>query len=135
MRRSLSDPGAQSELLAERGFQMPLSWKNTKLASRYRQTQRGGALHQPADFRMAPHTQPLHLIRTTLPPQTQSGCYARPALERGNSRMRLLVAAKIALHKAGAKGGNPGSPIPAGGASLGTMYTFVSRGAWFIRAI
>ncbi len=49
--------------------------------------------------------------------------------------MRLPVAAKIALQSAGAKGGSPGSPIPAGGASLGTMYTFVSRGATFMRAI
>ena len=40
----------------------------------------------------------------------------------------LAVAAKIALHNAGAMGGTPGSPTPPGGASLGTMCTRVSRG-------
>ena len=45
----------------------------------------------------------------------------RSALETGSSRMRLPVAAKIALHKAGANGGTPGSPTPAGGAVLSTM--------------
>ena len=33
----------------------------------------------------------------------------------GSSRMRLPVAAKIALQMAGAIGGTPGSPTPAGG--------------------
>ena len=32
--------------------------------------------------------------------------------------MRLPVAAKIALHSAGAKGGTPGSPTPLGGVSM-----------------
>jgi hypothetical protein len=36
----------------------------------------------------------------------------------GKSRTRLPVAAKIALQIAGAIGGTPGSPTPAGGASL-----------------
>src|ERR1700686_1853036 len=59
---------------------------------------------------------------------------AKPARLNGNSRTRLPVAAKIALQSAGAKGGRPGSPIPAGGASLGTMWMYVSRGASFMRA-
>ena len=51
-----------------------------------------------------------------------SGTYAPAiALERGNSRILLPVAAKIALQTAGANGGTPGSPTPAGGASLSTM--------------
>ena len=49
--------------------------------------------------------------------------YANPAFVNGNSRMRFPVAAKIALHSAGANAGNPGSPIPPGGASLSTMCT------------
>ena len=48
--------------------------------------------------------------------------------------MRLPVAAKIALHSAGANGGTPTSPIPPGTASLSTMWTWVSRGAAFMRA-
>ena len=43
----------------------------------------------------------------------------------GSSRTRFAVAAKIALHSAGANGGTPGSPTPAGGASLSTIYTLV----------
>jgi hypothetical protein len=43
----------------------------------------------------------------------------------GNSRMRLPVAAKMALQNAAIKGGTPGSPTPAGGALLSTIYTFV----------
>jgi hypothetical protein len=55
------------------------------------------------------------------------------AFDSGNSRIRFPVAAQMALYNAGAKGGTPGSPTPAGGASLSTMYTFVLRGAEFIR--
>ena len=47
----------------------------------------------------------------------------------GSARRRLPVAVKMALHKAGAMGGTPGSPTPAGGASLGTICTSISRGA------
>ena len=43
--------------------------------------------------------------------------------DSGNSRTRLPVAAKIALQKAGANGGTPGSPTPAGGASLSIRCT------------
>src|SRR3981189_3951817 len=43
----------------------------------------------------------------------------------GRRRIRLPVAAKIALPSAGAIGGTPGSPTPPGGASLSTMYTCV----------
>ena len=52
----------------------------------------------------------------------------------GRSRTRLPVAAKIALQMAGAIGGTPGSPTPAGGASLATMCTRVLSGASFMRA-
>ena len=38
----------------------------------------------------------------------------------GNSRTRFPVAAKIALHSAGAIGGTPGSPVPTGIASEAT---------------
>lgn len=43
--------------------------------------------------------------------------------------MRFPVAAKIALTRAGAKGGTPGSPTPLGGlsASAGTLCTLVTR--------
>jgi len=41
--------------------------------------------------------------------------------ESGSSRMRFPVAAKIALQRAGANGGTPGSPTPAGGALLLVM--------------
>ena len=49
--------------------------------------------------------------------------------DSGNSRTRLPVAANTALHNAGANGGTPGSPTPAGGASLSTMCTSTLRGA------
>ncbi len=39
----------------------------------------------------------------------------------GNCRIRLPLAAKIALQIAGAIGGVPGSPIPPGGSPLGTI--------------
>jgi hypothetical protein len=42
-------------------------------------------------------------------------------LASGSSRILFPVAAKIALQTAGANGGTPGSPTPAGGASLSTM--------------
>jgi hypothetical protein len=41
----------------------------------------------------------------------------------GSARMRLPVAAKIALQIAGAIAGTPGSPTPPGGAWLSTMWT------------
>src|SRR3954453_10119903 len=51
--------------------------------------------------------------------------------------MRLPVAAKIALHSAGANGGTPGSPTPLGCTSIecSTMCTRVSRGDSSMRAI
>ncbi len=52
----------------------------------------------------------------------------------GSDRMRLPVAAKIALHSAGANGGSPGSPTPPGGASLSTMTTSMTAGASGSRA-
>src|SRR3989441_7837392 len=53
----------------------------------------------------------------------------------GRCRMRLPVAAKIALHNAGAIGGTPGSPTPPSGAleSPGIRWTRISRGACAIR--
>ena len=49
--------------------------------------------------------------------------------------MRLPVAAKMALHSAGANGGNPGSPTPLDGTSipLGTIQTWVIGGDSSIR--
>ncbi len=44
----------------------------------------------------------------------------------GSSRKRFPVAANIALASAGAMGGTPGSPTPAGGAGLSTRCTWVS---------
>src|SRR5262249_46471262 len=48
----------------------------------------------------------------------------------GRRRMRLPVAAKIALHSAGAKGGKPGSPTPPDGPArlLGPTQTWVIGG-------
>ena len=43
--------------------------------------------------------------------------------------MRVPVMVNSALQIAGAMGGTPGSPTPVGAPSLGTMYTFVCRGA------
>ncbi len=45
------------------------------------------------------------------------------ASRTGNLRTRFPVAAKIALHKAGATGGTPGSPMPPIASLLGTMCT------------
>ena len=82
------------------------------------------AEHSPASFLSAPA--PASFARP--PGQARPGLrgswwgLARYALfERGNSRIRFPVAAKIALQTAGANGGTPGSPTPAGGASLSTM--------------
>src|SRR5271156_1774710 len=52
----------------------------------------------------------------------------------GRLRIRLPVAAKIALQIAGDIGGTPGSPTPAGGAELGTIWMCVSTGASLMRA-
>src|ERR1700694_215206 len=53
----------------------------------------------------------------------------------GSSRMRFPVAAQMALIKAGANGGTPGSPTPLGGvsASTGTRCTLATRGAQVVR--
>jgi hypothetical protein len=67
-------------------------------------------------------------------PVARNPCYTNLVLFNGNSRTRLPVAAKIALHSAGTNGGTPGSPIPAGGESLSTKCTFVCNGASRIRA-
>jgi len=61
--------------------------------------------------------------------------HASSCLPIGSARMRLPVAAKIALHSAGANGGTPGSPIPPGATaqSEGVMCVFVTTGASSIR--
>src|SRR5258706_14110494 len=53
----------------------------------------------------------------------------------GRLRMRLPVAAKIALHRAGAIGGTPGSPAPPSGTpkSGATRGTRMWRGGGFMR--
>lgn len=43
----------------------------------------------------------------------------------GRSRGVLPVSLAIALAKAGARGGRPGSPMPVGGSALGTMCTAI----------
>ena len=61
-------------------------------------------------------------LRRPWNPTLQKTCGAPDyAFESGSSRIRFPVAAKIALQTAGANGGTPGSPTPAGGASLSTM--------------
>src|SRR3989442_1204706 len=45
----------------------------------------------------------------------------------GSLRIRLPVAANIALQTAGAMGGVPGSPTPPGASLLGTMCTSTTR--------
>src|SRR5581483_7760327 len=67
-------------------------------------------------------------------PPAQSALYTSLVLLIGNSRMRFPVAAKIALQIAGAIGGTPGSPTPAGSAPFCTRVTCTSRGASLIRA-
>src|SRR6266536_1240878 len=57
-----------------------------------------------------------------------------PTFPMGSLRIRLPVAAKIALHTAGAIGGVPGSPTPPCASVLGTMYTSIA-GIAFIRSI
>lgn len=53
----------------------------------------------------------------------------------GKVRIRMPVAAKIALQSAGAAAGRPGSPKPVGGASDLTNSTSTTAGACFIRNI
>src|SRR5258708_3204500 len=48
---------------------------------------------------------------------------AKSSARIGNLRMRLPVAAKIALHSAGTTGGTESSPEPVGFSVLGTMWT------------
>src|SRR6185369_13789051 len=51
----------------------------------------------------------------------------------GSVRTRMPVAAKIALHTAGAAAGRPGSPRPVGGASDLMKCTSANGGDWVIR--
>src|SRR5260370_3839723 len=59
------------------------------------------------------------------PTQRRRDRQLRPSLVIGRSLTRLPDAAKMALQNAATNGGTPGSPTPAGGASLSIMYTFV----------
>ena len=66
-------------------------------------------------------------------PEAKTVLHTSFAFDSGNSRKRFPVAANTALHNAGANGGTPGSPTPAGGASLSTMCTSTLRGARSMR--
>src|SRR5690606_13214373 len=58
----------------------------------------------------------------------------RSCFASGRERMRLPVAAKIALHSAGITGGSGGSPRPVGGLSVLRKCTSISGGAWVSRS-
>ena len=76
--------------------------------------------------------------RVALPPPSSDGCLGlrpkplpRPYAENpsslmGSVRTRCPVAAKMALHTAGARGGSAGSPSPVGSWSLATKCTSTS---------
>jgi hypothetical protein len=53
----------------------------------------------------------------------QSGVSAEKMAGNGRLRRRLPVRLKMALAKAGASGGRPGSPMPVGASADGTMNT------------
>ena len=74
------------------------------------------------------------LDRADSRPQKTVCAHTSFVFDSGSSRTRLPVAANTALHRAGANGGTPGSPTPAGGASLFTICTSTWRGARFMRA-
>ena len=56
-----------------------------------------------------------------LPSRDRKGVDYASCFLIGSSRIRLPVAANIALQMAGDMGGTPGSPTPAGGSELGTI--------------
>ncbi len=62
----------------------------------------------------------VHASASATPPTAASSALRSRVVPSGSSRNRLPVAAKSALATAGAIGGTPGSPTPAGGASLST---------------
>src|SRR5260370_37821413 len=68
-------------------------------------------------------------------PRLRHFCQAANWSPIGRRRIRLPVAAEIALHSAGAKGGSPGSPTPLDGTSIpfSTMCTSVTDGDSSIR--
>src|ERR1700692_562209 len=68
--------------------------------------------------------------RRVRPPQIER----RSWFVTGSARMRWPVAAKIALHKAGASGGTGGSPTPPQKSPLGTI-TLTTSGASAMRSI
>src|SRR5690606_13472354 len=76
------------------------------------------------------HELPLRLCRPSGLHQVDFNCS-----RIGKARMRLTVAAKSALHSAGAIGGVAGSPTPPSGTlkSCGTICTWMSRGAAYER--
>ena len=59
------------------------------------------------------------------------GDYAqrKPSFDKGNDRMRVPVAAKIALATAGSAGGSEGSPKPVGGLFDLIQCTSIAGGA------
>ena len=59
----------------------------------------------------------------------------KPLFVIGSSRMRLPVAAKMALAMAGSTGGNMGSPKPVGGKFVFRKWASIWPGVWFIRMV
>ena len=62
------------------------------------------------------------------------GWWCRSAFAIGRDRMRVPVAAKIALQMAGAKGGRAGSPSPVGGFVPSMKCTSMRLGAASMRS-
>src|SRR5439155_21904557 len=58
----------------------------------------------------------------------------KPCFTSGSERIRLPVAAKIALQIAGGTGGSAGSPRPVGGLLVFRKCTSISAGAFAMRA-
>ena len=65
--------------------------------------------------------------------ESAAQAFFRSSARIGSRRTRLPVAAKIALHTAGATVGTPGSPMPPGASPDSRMCTSV-RGVWAIRS-
>ena len=60
--------------------------------------------------------------------------HCRSVRAMGRRRMRLPVAAKMALQTAGGSGGRAGSPKPVGGLSLWMKYTSILAGEALMRS-
>ena len=91
----------------------------------------GVARSQWVQTRRLPPVQPRAAVTRRRRVAALSRGSARPGLKqrgsayttKGRLRRRLPVRAAIALAKAGASGGRPGSPAPVGGSAEGTMCT------------